>query len=60
VYRGTAAGQESPTPIAVGITKATYTNSALTNGEKFFYKVTAMDADGESARSNEASATPNK
>ena len=60
VYRGTAAGQESPTPIAVGITKATYTNSALTNGEKFFYNVTAMDADGESTRSNEASATPNK
>ncbi len=60
VYRGTAAGQESPTPIAVGITKATFTNSALTNGEKFFYKVAAMDADGESALSNEASATPNK
>jgi len=58
VYRGTAAGSESATPIATGITKTSYTNTGLTNGTAYFYKVAAVDAAGTSPQSNEASGTP--
>jgi fibronectin type 3 domain-containing protein len=58
VYRATAAGGESATPIATGVVAASYTNSGLTNGTKYFYKVAAVNASGTSALSAEASATP--
>jgi len=58
VYRGTSAGGESATPIATGITGATYTNSGLTNGTTYYYKVAAVNGSGTSGQSNEASATP--
>ncbi len=35
-----------------------YTDRGLTNGQAYYYQVTALNAAGESARSNEASATP--
>ena len=60
VYRGTAAGAESSTPIATGITTASYTSTALTSGEMYFFKVAAVDAGGTSEPSNEAGATPVK
>ncbi len=60
VYRGTAAGAESTTPIGTGITTTSYTNAGLTNGQAYFFKVAAVDAGGTSAPSNEASATPKK
>ncbi|MGO8670756.1 MAG: glycoside hydrolase family 3 C-terminal domain-containing protein, partial [Capsulimonadaceae bacterium] len=58
VYRGTASGAESATAIASGVTTTSYTNTGLTNGTAYFYKVAAVNANGTSALSTEASATP--
>jgi len=58
VYRGTTAGGESATAIATGITSTSYTNTGLTNGTAYFYKVKAVNGAGTSGYSNEASATP--
>jgi prepilin-type processing-associated H-X9-DG protein len=58
VYRGTAAGQESATPIATGVAGPAYTDTGLTDGATYYYKVTAVNANGESGKSGEAVATP--
>ena len=58
VYRGTSSGGESGTPIATGLTGTSYTDSSVTNGSTYFYKVAAVNAAGTSGQSNEASATP--
>lgn len=58
LYRGTTAGGESTTPVATGITATSYTNTGLTNGATYYYKVKAVNSSGASAYSNEASATP--
>jgi fibronectin type 3 domain-containing protein len=58
VYRGTTAGGESTTAIATGVTGTAYTNTGLTNGTTYYYKVAAVNSSGTSAMSNEASATP--
>jgi hypothetical protein len=58
VYRGTTAGGESTTAIATGLTGTTYTNTGLTNGTTYYYKVAAVNSVGTSGMSNEASATP--
>jgi len=58
IYRGTTAGGESTTAVATGITGTSYTNTGLTNGTAYFYKVAAVNASGTSGLSNEASATP--
>ncbi len=58
VYRGTASGGESATAIATGITTASYTNTGLTNGTAYYYKVAALNSSGTSAQSSEVSATP--
>jgi fibronectin type 3 domain-containing protein len=58
VYRGTTAGGEGATPIATGLTGTSYTNTGLTNGTTYYYKVAAVNAAGTSGMSNEASATP--
>jgi hypothetical protein len=58
VYRGTTPGGESPTPVATGLTATTYTDTGLVDGTTYYYTVTAVDAGGEGAASNEASATP--
>jgi len=58
VYRGTAAGGESATPIATGITTSAYTNAGLTNGTTYYYKVAEVNAGGTSAMSSEATTTP--
>ncbi len=58
VYRGTTAGGESATPIVTGVTGTTYTNTGLTNGTQYYYKVKAVNANGASGYSPEASAMP--
>jgi fibronectin type 3 domain-containing protein len=58
VYRSTSAGGEGTTPFVTGVTATTYTNGGLTNGITYFYKVTAVNASGESPQSGEVSATP--
>jgi fibronectin type 3 domain-containing protein len=56
LYRGTSSGSE--TSLISGLTSTTYTNTGLTNGTTYYYKVTATNTAGTSAYSNEASATP--
>ena len=58
VYRGTTAGGEGATPIASGLTSTAYTDTGVTNGSTYYYKVSAVNAYGISAMSTEASATP--
>jgi hypothetical protein len=56
VYRGTSAGGESTTAIKTGLTTAAFTDSGLTSGTTYFYKVAAVNAGGTSGLSGEASA----
>jgi fibronectin type 3 domain-containing protein len=58
VYEGTTSGGESSTPIATGITATTYTVTGLTNGTPYYFTVAAVNANGASSFSNEASVTP--
>jgi hypothetical protein len=56
VYRGTASGGE--TLLQSGVTAAGFTDTGLTNGTAYYYRVSAVNSGGESALSAEASATP--
>jgi fibronectin type 3 domain-containing protein len=58
LYRGTAAGAESATPVATNVTLTSFSDTGLTNGVTYYYKVAAVNAVGTSPQSNEASATP--
>jgi uncharacterized repeat protein (TIGR03803 family) len=58
LYRGTTPGGEGTKPVATGITNAYATDVSLTDGTTYYYKVTAVNAAGEGAQSNELSATP--
>ncbi|MDB5171735.1 MAG: hypothetical protein JWN51_508, partial [Phycisphaerales bacterium] len=58
VYRGTSANGEAALAIATGLTTAAFTDTGLTNGTTYYYKVTAVEVGGESARSNETLMTP--
>ncbi|SMD17929.1 hypothetical protein [Sporomusa malonica] len=57
VKRATTAGGPY-TPIASNESGTSYVDSSVINGATYYYVVTAITADGESANSNEASATP--
>ena len=57
VKRGTKSGGPYTT-IAPSVTGTAYTDTGVTNGTTYYYVVTANTAAGESANSNEASATP--
>jgi len=56
VYRGTTSGYETFL-VKLG-NVLTYQDNNVTNGQKYYYAVTANNILGESPRSNEASATP--
>lgn len=58
VYRGTSPGGEGATPIATGIQALAYTDTGLTNGTTYYYKVAAVNSVGVSSQSNETSTTP--
>ncbi len=58
IYRSTTSGGEGATPIQTGVTGTSFTDTGLTNGATYYYEVSAVDPGGESARSAEASATP--
>jgi len=55
VKRSTTSGTE--TQIAAPTTNS-FTDTSVTNGTKYFYVVSAVNATGESANSNEVNATP--
>lgn len=56
IYRGTASGAEALLT-QVGNNVTSYTDTSVTNGTTYYYKVSAVNAVGESALSNELSAT---
>jgi len=56
IYRGTSAGAESYL-LTIG-NVLTYTNTNLTNGQSYYYKVSAVNGVGEGPLSSEVSATP--
>jgi len=56
VYRSTVSGGETILTTLGNVTS--YDDTAVTNGTTYFYKVSAVNAVGEGAQSNEASATP--
>jgi fibronectin type 3 domain-containing protein len=56
IYRGTASGGEIL--VQSGVAATNYVDTGLTNGQKYFYKVSAVNAGGESSLSSEVSATP--
>ncbi len=58
LYRGTSANGESATPVTTGITGTSVTDTGLTNGTTYFYKVAAVNSAGTSPLSAETSATP--
>lgn len=56
VYRGTTSGGETLlTTLGVVLT---FNDSGLTNGTTYYYEVTAINANGESVKSNELSVVP--
>ena len=50
IYRGTTAGGENTTAIATGIATASYSDTGLTNGTKYFYKVAAVNGGAHAGR----------
>jgi parallel beta-helix repeat protein len=56
IYRGNFSGGETFL-VTIGNVLA-YTNTGLNNGQTYFYRVSAWNAMGEGAKSNEASTTP--
>jgi len=60
VFRGTAAGGESATALANGVTVTSYADTSVSAGTEYFYKVSAVNVAGQGPSSNEASATTAK
>ncbi len=63
IYRGTVSGGEGAVPLRAGYLPSgqatnTFTDTAVTLGQTYYYQVTAFIPNLEGGRSNEASATP--
>jgi fibronectin type 3 domain-containing protein len=58
IYRSTTAGAETQLATTGSGTILTYTDTAVSNGTTYFYKVAAINGVGTGALSNERSATP--
>ncbi|MBV9450468.1 MAG: hypothetical protein JO345_31720, partial [Streptosporangiaceae bacterium] len=59
IYRGTTSGGEGATPVGTATTNS-FTDTGLTNGTTYWYKVSATNSAGTSAQSGEVSAMPSK
>jgi len=58
VYRSVTSNGEANPALADGLANTGYTDTRVTSGVTYFYKVTAANSDGASGFSNEARATP--
>jgi sugar lactone lactonase YvrE len=59
IYQGTSPGAESATPInASPVTGTSYSATGLSNGTSYYFRVKAVNLEGLSPASNEATATP--
>lgn len=58
VLRSTASGRETPLHSGIVPTATSYIDSTVTDGVTYFYTVMAVNVVGNSAQSNEESATP--
>lgn len=58
IYRGNSSGTETLLTSVGNVTN--YTDKGLTNGQTYYYQISATNAIGEGNRSNEVSATPQK
>jgi fibronectin type 3 domain-containing protein len=57
LYRGTAAGGENSTPIAIIANMTVYIDNSTTPGVTYYYTIKATNAAGDSVASSEVSAT---
>jgi fibronectin type 3 domain-containing protein len=57
IYEGSSSGEEGASPIASGVTQASYTVSKLNPGQTYFFYIKASNAGGNSTTSDEATAT---
>jgi RNA polymerase subunit RPABC4/transcription elongation factor Spt4 len=57
IYRGTSPGNEGPLAF-VSATTTSYNDTAVTNNQTYYYTVSAVNAAGEGAKSEEASDKP--
>ena len=57
IYRGTSSEGQGSTPIGTSV-GTVYTDTGLTNGQTYYYKVSAVNSVGEGTESSEVSATP--
>jgi subtilase family serine protease len=58
VYEGTTSSGEGTAPVQTGVSGTSVSIGGLTNGQKYYFTLAAVDAGGVSAPSGEASATP--
>lgn len=58
LYRGLSSGGQGTTPYRTNLTGTSFTDTSLTNGTTYFYRLTAANAAGQSASSAEVSARP--
>jgi fibronectin type 3 domain-containing protein len=56
IYRGTSANGEGPTPYATGVGTPFWTDTNVTVGTNYYYKVAAVNSAGTSGMTNESSA----
>ena len=56
IYRALTSGGQTATPLATLVTGTTYIDKTVRFGVKYYYKVVAVNAGGDSPLSNEASA----
>jgi len=59
ILRGMSTGAESTTPIAMGVKSTSFTDTHVTAGATYFYKVVGVNAYAGSVASNEATAGVN-
>ena len=57
IYRSTTSGGEGSTPVGTSTTTG-FTNTGLTNGTTYYFKVSASNSAGPSQQSGEVTATP--